>query len=93
MRDETPIVGLVVDFVNKDGARQSYRCIAISRRTHVATWRTNCADCGAPFNVTSQATRRAVRHRMDGLFATKCDEHRRQDRVKRKPAEQAEQPA
>ncbi len=90
MRDDTPRVGLVVDLANKDGSRQVYHCIGISRRTHVAVWRTGCSICGAPFTVTSQATRRAVRHRMDGLFATKCDQHRRQDRMNRAPTGQAE---
>ena len=90
MRDDTPRVGLVVDLPNKDGTRQVYHCIGITRRSNVAWWRTNCSVCGAPFTVTSQASRRAVRHRLDGLFATKCDQHRRQDRMKRTPTGQAE---
>ncbi len=92
MRDDTPRVGLVVDLANKDGSSQRYECIGITRRSNVAWWRTNCSTCGAPFVVTSQASRRAVRHRLDGLFATKCDQHRRQDRMKPNAAQRVEVP-
>lgn len=92
MRDDTPRVGLVVDYRNQDGSSQRYRCVALSRRSG-ATWLTSCAVCGARFTVTSDPNARSVRHRLGGLFATRCSQHRRHDRIKRKPAEQAEQPA
>ena len=92
MHNDQPRVGLSVCFTNKDGSSQRYRCVAISRRAG-ATWLTSCAVCGARFTVKSDPDARSVRHRLGGLFATRCDQHRRQDRVKRKPAEQAEQPA
>ena len=91
MRDDTPRVGLVVDLANKDGSSQRYRCVAISRRSG-ATWLTACAVCGTRFTVTSEPNSRSVRHRLGGLFATRCNEHRRQDRVKQHPAQHDRQP-
>lgn len=79
MDDQTPRFGFEVELENQNGGRQRYRCVGTQRTGYrtIAFWEVTCAVCSSVFQVTSPATARAVRHRQDGLFATKCQLHRR----------------
>jgi hypothetical protein len=82
--------GKVVTFENENGTFQSYELIGIHTSLapggevrREAVWKTACAVCGATFTVTSKATQRAVTHRLQGLYATRCNKHRKIKRKKR----------
>jgi len=80
MNDNHPRLDLEIAYTNKDGSTQRYKCIGLNRRR--AIWISWCSDCGRGFTVSTEPTRRAVKHRLGGLFATRCAAYRRQDRVK-----------